>query len=368
MLGKKKILIFGATGTIGKKTLNFIKKDKQIELVGFSFYSNLSAAKKIKEEFGEDVLVFSEKITDINDVDSYEELIKKSKPDMIVNAVIGFDGLELTLKAVDYKVDIALANKESIVLAGEYIFKQADKNNINIYPIDSEHTALYSLLNHQKKHVKHLYITASGGKYYHEDKVNLNPSFEEAIKHPVWKMGEKISIDSSTMINKFFEIIEAYYYFNIENITALYHPEVIVHALIEFEDNCVFANLSTPDMSWSIQQALTEFESEEECIKPLTFKDMKLTFDELDQKEWKPIKWANDFLKTKDTSIPIIVNSANDYCFKLFKEGKIEYKDIIILIESCLKKYKETMINDINDIYFLNDRIQQYIKRMIDNV
>lgn len=362
-----KLLIFGATGTIGKKAINLIKKTEGIELVGFSFYSNLSLAKKIKEEFGGDIFCFSEKEPEINNVDSYEELIKKSKADMILNAVIGFDGLELTLKALSCKTDIALANKESVVLAGNFIFKQAKKSNTKIYPVDSEHTALYSLINHQKKEIKKLYITASGGRYYHDDKNKLNPSFEEAVKHPVWKMGEKISIDSSTMINKFFEIIEAYYYFGVEDIEALYHPEVIVHSLIEFNDNCIFANMSTPDMTWSIQQALTEFKSEDDLIKPLNFKKMKLTFDEIDAKEWKPIKWANEFLKTKDKSIPIIVNCANDFCFKLFKDGEIEYKDIIPMIENCLKKFVKTEINEIDDIYFLNDRIQQYIKRMSDD-
>ncbi len=359
-----KLLIFGATGTIGKKTINLIKKRNDIELVGFSFYNNLSLAKKYVEEFGADVYCFSQNQPEINNVDSYEELIKKAKPDMILNAVIGFDGLEITLLALKAKVDLSLANKESIVLAGDFIFKQAKKNNVTIYPIDSEHTALYSLIRNQDKKIKRLYITASGGRYYLEDKKNVNPSFEEAIKHPVWRMGEKISIDSSLMINKFFEIIEAYYYFNIDNIIALYHPEVAVHSLIEFDDNCIFANISTPDMTWSIQQALSEFKSEEEMIKPFSFKNIKWTFDEINPKEWKPIKWANDFLKSKNQTIPVIVDCANDYCFQLFKENKIQYKDIINIIEKCLKKFSTALINEIDDIYFLNDRIQQYIKRI----
>lgn len=360
-----KLLIFGATGTIGKKAIEFIKKNKNIQLVGFSFFNNLTLAKKIKEEFKDNILCFSEQKTEINDVNSYEELIKKTKPDMILNSVIGFDGLKLSLLAINAKINLALANKESVVLAGQHLFDLAKKNNIKIYPVDSEHTALYSLINHQEKKIKKLYITASGGRYYFENKAKLNPSFTEAVKHPVWKMGEKISIDSSTMINKFFEVIEAYYYFKIDDIVALYHPEVIVHSLIEFEDNCVFANLSTPDMMWSIQQALTNFESEEQMIKPLSFKNMKLSFDEVDPKEWKPIKWAYDFLKTKNSSIPVIVNCANDYCFKLFKDNKIKYKDIINLIESCLKKFSKTQINEINDIYSLNEDIQKYIKRTI---
>ena len=359
-----KLLIFGATGTIGKKTINLIKKATDIELVGFSFYNNLSLAKKYLEEFGQDVYCFSEQQTEINNVNSYEELIKKSKPDMILNAVIGFEGLEITLLSLKAKIDLALANKESIVLAGDYIFKLAKKNNVSIYPVDSEHTALYSLIKNQDKKIKRLYITASGGRYYNDDKKNLNPSFEEAIKHPVWKMGEKISIDSSLMINKFFEIIEAYYYFNIDDIVALYHPEVAVHSLIEFNDNCIFANISTPDMTWSIQQVLSEFESDDEFIKPFSFKNIKWTFDEINEKQWKPIKWANDFLKTKNKSIPVIVNCANDYCFQLFKQSKIQYKDIISIIEKCLKKFSNTNIEEIDDIYFLNDRIQQYIKRI----
>ena len=359
-----RVLIFGATGVIGQKTISYIKNNKKLNLVGFSFYKNSQLALNIKKDFPK-LKIYSIYNSELNNVNSYQELIEKTKPDIIVNSVIGFDGLELSLLAIKNKIDLALANKETIVLAGKFIFKLAKKNNVNIFPIDSEHTSLYSLIKSETKKISKIYITASGGKFYNDGLENKNPSFKEATFHPVWNMGEKISIDSSTMINKFFEIIEAYYFYNVEKIEALYHKEVLAHSLIEFEDGSINLNMYDPDMMWSIQQALSKFNSNESIVKKIDMTKLSLNFEIIDDKKWIAIKWANDFLKTKNNIIPIIVNCANDYCFKLFKESKIKFKDILKIIEKSLNKFNNETVLNIKDIYKINIMIIEYINGII---
>lgn len=354
-----RLLILGATGIIGTKTIDIIKKRKDIKLVGISYFNNIDKAKQICSHF-KNTFIFSPNIDDINNVKTFDELIKKSKPDLILNSIIGFNGLELTMLCIKNKIDIALANKESIVVGGDLLLKEAKKNKVKIIPVDSEHTSLFSLIKNQNKQIKKLYITASGGKYY-KNKKNKNYDFKEVVKHPVWNMGEKISIDSSTMINKFFEIIEAYYYFKIDKIEALYHPEVLIHSMVEFSDGSFISNLYYPDMTWSIQQALFDFSSNEKMIEDMNIYN-NYTIEKIDEEKWKPIKWANEFLKTKNNLIPIIVNISNDKIFELFKNNRIKYTQIIPTIEECIYKFKNEKINKIEDIYSLNDKITKYIE------
>lgn len=352
------LLILGSTGTIGQKTINIIKNRKDINLVGISFYKNIEKAREIKQNF-KNLVIFSPVNNELNNVNNFEELIDKSKPDLILNSIIGFPGLSLTMLCIKKGINIALANKESIVVGGDILLKEAKKNNVKIVPVDSEHTALYSLILNQSKKIKKLYITASGGKYYKNKKIKNFP-FKDVVKHPVWNMGEKISVDSSTMINKFFEIIEAYYYFKIDKIEALYHPEVLIHALIEFEDGSLISNMYHPDMTWSIQQVLFNFKTNEKLIKDMNlYSTYKL--EKIDEKKWIPIHWANEFLNTKNNLIPIIVNVANDKIFELFKNNQVKYTQIIPIIQKCLDNFKNEKIHKIEDIYKLNDKISKYI-------
>ncbi len=353
-----RLLILGSTGTIGEQTINIIKKMNNIKLVGFSFYKNIEKAKKIKSHFN-DVFIFSPFNDEINNVNSFEDLIDKSKPDLILNSIIGFPGLKLTMLCIKKKINIALANKESIVMGGDILLSEAKKNNVKIIPVDSEHTALYSLIYNQEKKIKKLYITASGGKYYNCEKFE-DYSFDDVIKHPIWNMGEKISIDSSTMINKFFEIIEAYYYFKVDKIEALYHPEVLIHAIIQFNDGSLISNLYHPDMTWSIQQVLFDFKSNDKLIKDMNIYNT-YRLEKIDESKWIPMQWANEFLKTKNNLIPIIVNIANDKIFELFKNNKVKYTQIIPLIQQCLNNFNNEKVNKIEDIYELNDKISKYI-------
>jgi 1-deoxy-D-xylulose-5-phosphate reductoisomerase len=198
-----KIIIFGATGSIGQQSIDIIK-ESQHQLVGISYYHNVFLASKINAPF------FFSPINQSN-VSSYEDLIIKSKPDLIINAVSGFDGLEISLLSIKHKINLALANKESVVVAGSFLFKKAKLNGVTIYPIDSEHTSLMHIIRNHQQEFKRIYITASGGHFYNKKNSEINTvSYNQIIKHPTWKMGEKISIDSSTLMNKCFEIIECY--------------------------------------------------------------------------------------------------------------------------------------------------------------
>jgi 1-deoxy-D-xylulose-5-phosphate reductoisomerase len=198
-----RILIYGATGNIGQQVVNYLKHTKH-KIVGISYCDNFKLAQSIKAKF-----YFSPHKK--SNVSSYEELIIKSKPDLIINAIVGFAGLEITLLSIKHKIDLALANKESMVVAGRFITKLAKKNKVNIYPIDSEHTSLMHIIKNSRGKPRMFYITASGGPFYNVKHSRLDKiTYKQAIKHPTWKMGGKISIDSATLMNKCFEIIECF--------------------------------------------------------------------------------------------------------------------------------------------------------------
>lgn len=196
-----RITIFGATGSVGQQVIKYLRHTKH-DVVGISYYKNIILAKNIKVSY------FYSPINKSN-VASFEQLIIKSKPDLIVNAIVGFDGLEITLLSIKHKINLALANKESLVVAGQFVTKLAKKNKVNIYPIDSEHTSLMHIIKNRQSKFKRLYITASGGPFYNAKRLD-KITFRQAINHPTWKMGHKISMDSATLMNKCFEIIECY--------------------------------------------------------------------------------------------------------------------------------------------------------------
>lgn len=358
---KKKILICGITGTIGVKAIDVIKKENY-ELVGFSFNKNINLAKQILKEFPS-VYVYSPSKKKLNNVENYTDLFQKSNPDIVLNAIVGFAGLEITELALNNDLDIALANKESMVVAGWYINDLLKKTNAKIYPVDSEHCSIYDILINTNKKVKQIYITASGGPFFEFNENQLaNVKFEQAIAHPTWNMGYKISIDSATLINKYFEIIEAFYLFNTKNIKTIRHKTSIVHSIVHFEDNSFFMNASNPDMRLPIEKSLSEFKSNSTIIESLDLNNLILEFEKIDVNKWKPIKWAYDFLEQQNKAIPIIVNAANEVLIELFKEDKINFLDIINVIDKLIDQYKNFKIFTIKDIYNLDKTIRILIQ------
>lgn len=363
----KRILIFGATGSIGLQTIEIIKNhSNKFQLVGFSFFNNFESAKKISQDF-KNLKFFSKIKNSLNNVSSYQALIESTKPDLIINAIIGFAGIEISLLSVKNKINLALANKETIIAGGDLFLEEALKI-IKIFPIDSEHTALYELVQQVgKENIKKLFITASGGKYYDSNKNLLhNEKYAEVIKHPIWNMGARISIDSSNMINKFFEVVEAYYYFK-KDVVALYHPTATIHAGVQKNDNGYFFHFSVPDMKYSIAQALNEFEMGNNFIDELDFTKMNLTLEKIDPNEWIPLKWANDFIENKYVALPIIVNAIDEELIKLFKDDKINYLQITNIINTYVEKYKKTAINTIDKIYNFDGYMRKLIKKEFNN-
>lgn len=359
-----KIIICGITGSIGTQTIDVIKDNSNITLVGATFFSNEKMMQKILIKYPK-IKIYSPKINRLNNVDSLEQMIDILKPDLILNSIPGFEGLKISLLALENKINLALANKESLVLAGWYLFELASKSNVKIFPIDSEHCSLFDLLENNKKTIKQLYITASGGNFYNKSLSELKSiSFKEAIVHPNWKMGYKISIDSSTLLNKCFEIIEAFYLFKTDKIKALYHPQSIIHSLVEFSDDSIFANLSSPDMKIAIQimfNFFSNFKNSNSFIKPLSFNNLNLHLDQIDLKKYLPIKWAYDFIKSNNKAIPIILVCANDIAIELFKLEKITFDQIILTIQKTIVKFKRFKIEKIEDIFTLDFLIKSFL-------
>ncbi|MDE5545566.1 MAG: hypothetical protein K2I76_03050 [Malacoplasma sp.] len=361
---KKRILVLGATGSVGHSALTVIEKENY-ELVGFSYNKNTKLAKKIKNKFPTS-LIFSPSINEINNVNSFDQLLDQSKPDIVLNAIVGFEGLEKTILVIEKQYDLALANKESLVIAGWLINDLLKQSKSKFFPVDSEHSSLYDILKNNSKEVKELILTCSGGPFFYKQKEELkNASFNDAIKHPNWNMGYKISVDSATMMNKCFEIIEAFYLFNTKNIKVVQHKQSIVHSLVKFTDNSYFACMSTPDMKLAIQQGISGFTSGSQIIQDLNFNNLNLNFNEIDLKTWLPIKWAYDFLKNNKRNIPIVLNAANDVCIELFKNNKINFLQINLLIEKTLNHFKKWQnVKNLDDIKKLNNQVRVFINSL----
>lgn len=363
---KKRVLVFGATGSIGSSSIEVIKNENY-ELVGFSYNQNYEKALEIKRKFP-NTLVFSPAIKKINDVNSFEKLLEWSKPDIVLNAVVGFSGLHLTLLVIKNNIDLALANKESLVVAGWLIKDLMSRSNSNIFPVDSEHSSLYDSLKNNGKEIKDLILTCSGGPFYNKNFDELeNVTFQDAIKHPNWKMGNKISVDSATMMNKCFEIIEAYYLFGTKNIQVLQHNQSIVHSLIKFVDNSYIANMSVPDMEISIQQGLSGYQSTNCLINDLDFTNLNLSFNSIDTNIWKPIFWAFNFLESENRAIPIIMNAANEEAINLFASNKIKFLDIFEIIEKSMIAFEGEQVNGLKDIFNLINNVKKYIYTFFKN-
>lgn len=353
------ILIFGATGSIGLQSIDVIKKLGH-KVVGCVYLNNDKVMEQIIKTSKYSFDVFSKNVSKFNTVNSIEEMFAKSKPDLVINAIPGFDGVEISFLTLMNKIDLALANKESYVVAGWKLKELARLTKTNIYPIDSEHCAIIDLLKNKK--INRLLLTASGGQFYNKSYNELKDvTFKQAIAHPNWNMGYKISIDSATLMNKCFEIIEAYYIFNTKNIEAIYHPQSIVHSMIEFKDHSVHSQMSVPDMKLAIEIALSKNKSKAPLIKQLSFEKLHLSFDTIDENKWLPIKWAKFIIKNDNRELPVIINAANDAAIQLFKENKIKYTDIIPIISKAIEMFSYKKVNNVKDIFSLNSIIKQYI-------
>jgi 1-deoxy-D-xylulose-5-phosphate reductoisomerase len=375
----KKILVLGSTGSIGVNTLEIARSfPDEIQIVGLSVNKRIDELEKQIAEFNPAAVV-------VRDTDQSAELKKRignrceilsgdeglleitgrGNYDILVSALVGFAGLAPTIEAIKQKKRIALANKETLVTAGEIIIELSKKYGAEIIPVDSEHSAIFQcLIGEEKKNIHKIILTASGGPFLNKKKSGLqNVTVQEALNHPNWKMGNKITIDSATMMNKGLEVIEAFWLFNLsrEKIEVLIHPQSVVHSMVQFNDGSIKAQLSSPDMKLPILFALTY--PERYVFKEVVtdFKKLNmLTFFEPDFDTFVCLKIAYDVISQGGTA-PCILNAANEIAVEKFLSGKIGFMQIPELINDALDNVKNYSNPDLETIIQSDCQTRKYL-------
>ena len=396
----KNIIILGSTGSIGSQTLDVVRKwADDINIVGMTCGSNIKLlATQIKEFKPQIVSIGSnEKISylkkelDILGVNEYPrvlfgkqglaEIAKQDNINLLIAALVGSCGLEPVMAAINAGTNIALANKEVLVCAGELVMRAAREKKINIYPIDSEHSAIWQCLNGEKNSkIRKIIITCSGGSFYGKNKQDLERvTVSEALNHPNWNMGGKITIDSASLMNKGLEVIEARWLFGIkpDKIKVVIHRESIIHSMVEFVDGGVMAQLGQHDMRIPIQYALTYPKRAKNNIPSLDFVKLKqLTFDEPDIKTFPNLAYAFEALKIGGT-MPCAINAANEVAVQAFLDNKracpgesegIKFLDISRAVKNGLINHKAILDYTLEDIYRVDEEVRKMTKKFLDRV
>jgi 1-deoxy-D-xylulose-5-phosphate reductoisomerase len=356
----KRIAIVGSTGSIGTQTLKVIKEHQDDFIVaGLTAHTNEKLLKEQIKQFKPKIVGIKEKfdydsLKIIYGKDYIKEFIKSVDADMYVNAISGIYGLEASIEILKKGKDLALANKESIVSFGTLLKKIAKENNANIYPVDSEHSAIWQCLNGEDKDtIKRLIITASGGPFRQfslDELKEVTPT--QALNHPTWSMGKKISIDSATLMNKGLEVIEAAILYDVpyDKISVLVHPQSIVHSLVEFIDGSQMAQLGTTNMETAIQYALYKGKRVQTNREGLDLaKVPSLEFYNPDFNKFKCLEIAYRVGKAGGI-MPAIMNTANNVAVKKFLNEEIKFLEIPIFIEKILNKFENKTVNSIDDV------------------
>ena len=351
----KKIAVLGSTGSIGTQTLDVAREQKDLEIVALSCGGNIRLLEEQMREFRpklvsvweeEDAKKLRENTKDLNikimaGMDGLLEVATIPESEILVTAIVGMLGIRPTIAAIEAGKNIALANKETLVTAGHIIMPLARKHNVAILPVDSEHSAIFQSLNgEQGNHISRILLTASGGPFRGKKRDELlNIQVEDALKHPNWAMGRKITIDSSTLVNKGLEVMEAKWLFDVEldRIQVVVHPQSVIHSAVEYDDGAVIAQLGTPDMRLPIQYALYYPERRPLSGKRLDlFSLANLTFEEPDTETFKGLKLAYEAM-TRGGNIPVAYNAANEKAVSLFLSRQIRYLEITDIIEETMK-------------------------------
>lgn len=380
----KNISILGVTGSIGIQTLDVARKSKDIQVVGVTANTSVEKMKEIIKEFKPKYVGMMDKNSskeiqeyikenslEIEVYSGIEGLIKIAtleEINIVVTSVVGMIGLRPTIEAIRAKKDIALANKETLVVAGEIVMKEAKENGVKILPVDSEHSAIFQALRGNKEgEVKNILLTASGGPFRGRTLKDLEKvTLKDALNHPNWSMGRKITIDSASLMNKGLEVIEAHFLFNCdyENIKVVVHPQSMIHSMVEYKDNSIMAQIGSPDMRLPIQYALNYPDRKEEIAKEIDFYEMcNLTFEKPDMETFKCLKLAFEAGK-RGGLMPTILNGANEEAVALFLEEKIKFLDIGNIIEKALEKYSNRIDEalTIENIIELDREVKEYVR------
>ena len=383
----KKIGILGSTGSIGTQALNVIEDNSEKYSVSFlSCRNNIELlceqiekfnpstvvvgtdkqAKEISKKFGKSLnVLYGDK--GLNEAACYEH------HDMLLNSLVGIKGLEPTYKAILQGKNIALANKETLVAGGEIVMKAVSDKNVDLLPVDSEHSAIFqSLMGNRGNKIRRILLTASGGPFRGKSLEELeNVTVEQALNHPNWSMGSKITIDSATMMNKGLEVIEAKWLFDVDldKIQILVHPQSIMHSGVEYEDGAVIAQLGTPDMRIPIALAFSYPERLESSAERLDFfkEGKNLTFEEVDWNVFKCVKLAYQASR-QGGSYPVVLNGANEVLVENFLKGKIGFLDIQNIIEETLDQHDPIYNLDLETILKVDKQTRAVVEKKIKKI
>ncbi|MEO0124629.1 MAG: 1-deoxy-D-xylulose-5-phosphate reductoisomerase [candidate division WOR-3 bacterium] len=348
----RKVIIFGSTGSIGLNTIKVLKNLREYKIAGLATYSNYRLLnrqinelspqyavlvnkgyyKELKQTFGKKNIMFGE--------DGLYEMIEKSNADILVAAFSSAIGIYAILSAIRKGMRICLATKEVLVSFGEIVMKEVKKNNVELIPVDSEHSAIYQCLEGRKPdEIDKIILTASGGPFLNRSLKNVRKS--DVLNHPVWNMGKKITVDSATMMNKAQEIIEAHHLFNVppEKIKVVIHPEAICHSLVQFIDGTLIGQFSRPDMRLPIQYALTTPQRMPSLVRSIELDKIRhLNFFTPDYKKFPGLNLAYEALKI-GKSMPAVLNGANEAAVRAFLDDKLRFQDITGIIKKAMSAH-----------------------------
>ena len=373
----KNIVVMGSTGSVGIQSLDVISKSKSHKVIGLSCYSNADLIFEQTKEYlpnfvAIEVIDSSHNLFNLCKENNIKLITGKNAScnipfdnlDLAINAIVGTAGLKPTIELVKNGIDIALSNKESLVLGGHIIMPLAQKNNVNIIPVDSEHSAIFQCLNGENlKELKKIILTGSGGPFLETpiDKFNtITP--DQALKHPNWDMGAKISIDSATMMNKALELIEALWLFNIklDKIQITIHPQSIVHSMVEFVDGSYKAHLGLPDMKVPIQYALTFPNRTNSSVGSLDFENLNLDFRKPDLERYPILSLVEELINLGGNRVAVM-SMANDYIVKRFLDRKISFNEIFYLIQKVVDEFASDDLPSLEELFILDKNIQLYL-------
>jgi 1-deoxy-D-xylulose-5-phosphate reductoisomerase len=380
----KKIAVFGSTGTIGKNTLEVVRRfPDKYKIVGLAVNDNIQG-------LGEQIRSFQPEVAAVFSESAGEELRKKNLPveiltgqkgqvelathphiDMVVSAIVGSAALIPTLAAIQAGKNIALASKETLVMAGSIVMEEALKRGVTVIPVDSEHSAIFQCLNGRAAdEVKRIILTASGGPFLKKNLSELKDVTPDiALKHPNWNMGRKISIDSATLMNKGLEVIEAYWLFQlpVEKIDVLLHPQSIIHSMVEFIDGSVIAQMSVPDMKGPISYALSYPERLESVLPSLDLAAIgELTFEKPDLEKFRSLSLTFEALQAGGT-MPSVLNSSNEVAVDGFLHRYIPFTEIPAIVEGTMKEHEICDAKNIEDIIQASNWAREKAMEIIDS-
>lgn len=375
----RKIAILGTTGSIGTQTLSIVREKKDLEVVSMSCGSNIDL-------FEEQIREFNPKLVSCGNEDKALELKKRildldvevlsgmdgliavatiPEAEIVVTAIVGMLGIRPTVAAINEGKDIALANKETLVTAGHIIMPLSKEKNISILPVDSEHSAIFqSLQGNEDNNIHKILLTASGGPFRGFSKVQLEKvTLEDALKHPNWEMGKKITIDSATMVNKGLEVMEAKWLFGVDldRIEVVVHPQSILHSAVEYDDGAVVGQLGLPDMRLPIQYALyypKRLPMSGDYLDLFKVKDM--TFEKPDLDVFVGLKYAYE-AQREGGNMPTIFNAANEKAVALFLNKKISFTDIYRLIDNSMKEIEYIDNPTLDEILYTESEVYKYL-------